>query len=87
MTLSRADRDTARADAERYVLAREQFGIRLGLDRMQLLLEELGRPEQAFPAIHVVGTNGKSTLVCLVERVLAEHGLKVGSYLSPHVVR
>lgn len=87
VTLSRADRDTARADAERYVLAREQFGIRLGLDRMQLLLEELGRPEQAFPAIHVVGTNGKSTLVCLVERVLAEHGLKVGSYLSPHVVR
>ena len=56
-----------------------------GLERMRTLLATLGDPQDAFPAIHVVGTNGKSTTVRLAEALLADAGLRVGAYLSPHV--
>jgi dihydrofolate synthase/folylpolyglutamate synthase len=52
---------------------------------MRALLRALGDPQEAFPAIHVVGTNGKSTTTRLTEALLANEGLLVGAYLSPHV--
>ena len=56
-----------------------------GLERMHALLERLGNPQQRYPAIHVVGTNGKSTATRTIEAALAGEGLRVGAYLSPHV--
>jgi dihydrofolate synthase/folylpolyglutamate synthase len=56
-----------------------------GLERMQRLLSELGDPQLRFPAIHVVGTNGKSTTTRMIEALLTDAGLRVGAYLSPHV--
>ena len=56
-----------------------------GLERMHALLVELGNPEREFPAIHVVGTNGKSTTTRLTAAVLAGEGLIAGAYTSPHV--
>lgn len=56
-----------------------------GLERMQRLLEELGDPQLAYPAVHVVGTNGKSTTTRMTETLLADAGLRAGAYLSPHV--
>jgi dihydrofolate synthase / folylpolyglutamate synthase len=53
---------------------------------MRALLRELGDPQERFPAIHVVGTNGKSTTTRLTEELLLDAGLSVGAYLSPHVV-
>jgi dihydrofolate synthase/folylpolyglutamate synthase len=53
---------------------------------MRTLLRELGDPQERFPAIHVVGTNGKSTTTRLTEALLLDTGLSVGAYLSPHVV-
>jgi dihydrofolate synthase/folylpolyglutamate synthase len=53
---------------------------------MRALLRELGDPQERFPAIHVVGTNGKSTTTRLTEALLLDAGLSVGAYLSPHVV-
>ncbi len=52
---------------------------------MRTLLRDLGDPQERFPAIHVVGTNGKSTTTRLTEALLADAGLSVGAYLSPHV--
>jgi dihydrofolate synthase/folylpolyglutamate synthase len=52
---------------------------------MRALLAELGGPQERFPAIHVVGTNGKSTTTRLAEALLLDAGLLVGAYLSPHV--
>ena len=52
---------------------------------MRALLRELGDPQERFPAIHVVGTNGKSTTTRLTEALLLDAGLSVGAYLSPHV--
>ena len=56
-----------------------------GLERMQALLAELGDPQLAYPSVHVVGTNGKSTTTRMTEALLGEAGLKVGAYLSPHI--
>jgi dihydrofolate synthase/folylpolyglutamate synthase len=56
-----------------------------GLDRMRALLVELDEPQRAFPAIHVVGTNGKSTATRRAAAFLAREGLHAGAYTSPHV--
>ena len=57
-----------------------------GLDRMHALLASLGDPQLAYPAIHVVGTNGKSTATVTIEQLLLSEGLSVGSTISPHVL-
>jgi len=56
-----------------------------GLDRIKALLAALGDPQLRYPSIHVVGTNGKSTVTRTIEALLADAGLAVGAYLSPHV--
>jgi dihydrofolate synthase/folylpolyglutamate synthase len=57
-----------------------------GLERMRGLLDELGDPQLAYPAVHVVGTNGKTTTTRMLEALLADAGLRVGAYTSPHVL-
>jgi len=52
---------------------------------MHELLAVLGDPQLAFPSIHVVGTNGKSTTTRLTAAILRREGLRVGAYTSPHV--
>jgi dihydrofolate synthase / folylpolyglutamate synthase len=56
-----------------------------GLGRMRALLTALGDPQRAFPAIHVVGTNGKSTATRRAAAFLGREGLLAGAYTSPHV--
>jgi dihydrofolate synthase/folylpolyglutamate synthase len=56
-----------------------------GLDRMRSLLAELGDPQLAYEAVHVVGTNGKSTAALTAEALLLADGLRVGTTISPHV--
>jgi len=73
-------------EAERYLLSLELFGMRFGLDRMRRLMTALGQPERQFRSIHVVGTNGKSSTVRMIAAILGRHGLRTGSYLSPHLV-
>ena len=52
---------------------------------MNALLAALGDPQRAFPAVHVVGTNGKSTATLTIEQMLLADGLSVGSTISPHI--
>jgi len=73
-------------EAERRLLALELFGMRFGLDRMRRLLTALGSPQEAFGAVHVVGSNGKSSTTRLAAALLRRHGLRTGAYLSPHLV-
>lgn len=61
------------------------FGMRPGLDRVEALLDRLGRPERLFKAIHVVGTNGKSSTTRYAAAILAAHGSRSAAYLSPHI--
>jgi dihydrofolate synthase/folylpolyglutamate synthase len=73
-------------EAERYILSRELFGMRFGLDRMRRLMTTMGNPQLRFESIHVVGTNGKSSTTRMIAAILRRHGLRSGAYLSPHLV-
>ncbi len=73
-------------EAEQRLLALELFGMRFGLDRMRRLMTVMAHPERAFDSIHVVGTNGKSSTTRMIAAILADHGRRTGSYLSPHLV-
>jgi len=61
------------------------FGMRPGLERVSALLDWLGRPQDAYRVIHIVGTNGKSSTTRYCEALLGAHGLRSGAYLSPHI--
>ena len=72
--------------AREYVHGLEMFGMRLGLDRVRALAERLGDPQKAYRTVHVVGTNGKSSTARFISAILQQHGLRVGTYVSPHLV-
>jgi dihydrofolate synthase/folylpolyglutamate synthase len=72
-------------DAERHLLSLELFGMRFGLDRMRRLTTALGSPQERFGSVHVVGTNGKSSTARMTAAILEAHGLRTGTYLSPHL--
>src|SRR4051794_23775551 len=59
--------------------------MRFGLERIRRLLTALGSPQAAFRAVHVVGTNGKSSTTRFAAAMLEAHGLRAGAYLSPHL--
>jgi dihydrofolate synthase / folylpolyglutamate synthase len=65
----------------------EPFGWRFGLDRIRRLVSALGMPQHRFASIHVVGTNGKSSVTEVTSAVLEAHGVRTGAYLSPHEER
>jgi dihydrofolate synthase/folylpolyglutamate synthase len=71
--------------AEEHLLSLELFGMRFGLERMRRLLTALGSPQERFRAVHVVGTNGKSSTVRFTAAILEAHGVRTGAYLSPHL--
>ena len=54
---------------------------------MRRLTTALGLPQHRFASIHVVGTNGKSSVTRMTAALLREHGLRVGACVSPHVDR
>jgi dihydrofolate synthase / folylpolyglutamate synthase len=63
-----------------------QFGVNLGLERIQTLLAALGSPHLSVPIIHVAGTNGKGSVCAYLSSILRDAGYKVGRYTSPHLV-
>ncbi len=54
-------------------------------DRIEALLDLLGNPQRAYPAIHLTGTNGKTSTARMVDSLLRAFGLRVGRYTSPHL--
>lgn len=62
------------------------FGVELGLERIERLLEALGNPQHRVPIIHVAGSNGKGSVCAYLSAVLTAAGLRVGCYTSPHLV-
>jgi len=68
-----------------WIAALSPWPEEFGLDRMRALLAELGDPQLAYPSIHVVGTNGKTTTTRLTAALLRADELSVGAYTSPHV--
>ncbi len=73
------------AQADAWLASRDLVGWRFALDRIHKLLHALGDPHLEAPAIHVVGTNGKSSTTRMVAALLAAHGRRPGAFLSPHL--
>ncbi len=61
--------------------------MKLGRQRAEMLMRELGHPEKAFPSIHIAGTNGKGTVTTVAAAILQQLGYKTGKFTSPHLMR
>jgi len=61
------------------------FGIKPNLFRISEILNLLNNPEKKVNFIHIVGTNGKTSVTKITSAILKEHNLKVGYYISPHI--
>ena len=62
-------------------------GIVLGLERVAAVAGRLGLERLACPVITVAGTNGKGSVVAMLEAMLLAAGYRVGAYTSPHLLR
>ncbi|MGQ7420606.1 bifunctional folylpolyglutamate synthase/dihydrofolate synthase [Streptococcus suis] len=56
------------------------------MEKIEYALELLGNPQFAVPVIHVAGTNGKGSTIAFMRQLFQVHGLRVGSFVSPHMV-
>ncbi len=57
-----------------------------GIEKTYRILEKLGNPQLDFAIIHIGGTNGKGSCSQMLTAGLMAHGMKVGTYTSPHLV-
>jgi dihydrofolate synthase/folylpolyglutamate synthase len=73
--------------AEGYLDSLEPIGWKLGLERMHKLCTLLGMPQHRFGSVHVVGTNGKSSVARMTAALLEAHGAAAGACVSPHPAR
>src|SRR5512147_2127432 len=73
-------------EAIRQLYSLEFTGMKLGLDNIKALLDALGDPHRAFPALHVAGTNGKGSICNMLAAALQANGYKTGLFTSPHLV-
>lgn len=81
--------DAPRWPATAALFERQRFGIAPGLERTRALLDRLGRPQDAYDALLVGGTNGKGGTVAHLAAMLGAHaaarGERVGRTVSPHL--
>lgn len=73
-------------NAREFLFSLERHGIKLGLDNINHLLDAVKRPERHYPTIHVAGTNGKGSVVALVDAMLRAAGYRTGRFTSPHLI-
>ena len=69
-----------------FIHSRTRYGSRLGLFRMERVLELMGNPHKELKFVHIAGTNGKGSTTAMTAEILKTQGYKVGMYISPYVV-
>ena len=72
--------------AERFLLSREFFGMKLGLENILEFLQSIKNPQNKYLTIHISGTNGKGSTAAMLAAVLQAQGYKTGLFTSPHLV-
>src|ERR1700736_1739776 len=60
---------------------------KFSLENITILLERLGRPDRAYPCVHIAGTNGKGSTAAFLEKILRDAGFRTGLNTSPHLKR
>lgn len=80
-------RSTAYRENLAWLYGLQKFGIKLGLENMQRLVDALGLGSPiASKVIHVAGTNGKGSVCAMIESICRAQGLRTGLFTSPHLV-
>lgn len=72
-------------DAIKYINSITNLGAILGLERIKIMLEKLGNPQDHLKCIHVAGTNGKGSACTMLHSILCSAGYQTGLYTSPHL--
>ncbi|WP_300281586.1 bifunctional folylpolyglutamate synthase/dihydrofolate synthase [Peptacetobacter sp.] len=70
-------------EALKYISNSHKFGMKLGLETTEKLMEKLGNPQNGLKIIHVAGTNGKGSVCSFIAKILEKSGYKVGLFTSP----
>jgi dihydrofolate synthase/folylpolyglutamate synthase len=76
------------SDYDSVVTALEKRGFTrmdFDMEKIRDLMDVLGSPQRAYPAIHLTGTNGKTSTARMIDSLLRAHGLHTGRYTSPHL--
>lgn len=74
------------AQVEAQILSRApEHKVQPSLERVELALDYLGNPQKTFKAVHITGTNGKTSTSRMVERLAAATGMRTGRFTSPHL--
>lgn len=69
-----------------YIHSLLAFGIKPGLERIEMLLESLGNPQNKIKTVHIAGTNGKGSTSTMIANMLTADGHKTGLFTSPYVI-
>ena len=69
-----------------YLYSLSSLGWKLGLDKVQALLNEIDNPQEKYPKIHIAGTNGKGSTSAILASILKNAGYNVGLFTSPHLI-
>lgn len=69
-----------------YIYRKYSGNVKLELDRMANLMQEMGNPQDALRGFHVAGTNGKGSVCATLEALCLAHGLHTGLNTSPHLI-
>jgi dihydrofolate synthase/folylpolyglutamate synthase len=76
------------AEVEDALLSRwPETRLEPSLDRIRAFTELLGDPQRNYPAIHLTGTNGKTSTARMIDTLLRALDLRTGRFTSPHVER
>jgi dihydrofolate synthase / folylpolyglutamate synthase len=77
---------TLRRKVELEIFGRRGEGhIQPSNERMRALVDLLGQPQRAYRAIHLTGTNGKTSAARMIDELVRGFGLRTGRYTSPHL--
>lgn len=80
-----AERAQVRALASELFARAPEHDFAPTLDRIEQLMDLLGAPQNAYPSIHVAGTNGKTSTSRMIDALLGAFDLRVGRFTSPHL--
>jgi len=58
-----------------------------GLERISVLLEKMGNPQNDLKFVHIAGTNGKGSTAAMTASILRKAGYRTGLYTSPYIYR
>jgi len=83
------------ASAVRYLLSlgrelaapTQAAAAKFNLENIAVLTERLGRPDRAYPVVHIAGTNGKGSTAAFLEAILRDAEFRTGLNTSPHLQR